>query len=171
MITPKPKTDWLAIKTAYLTSEDSFRKLAERFAVSFHTLAKRAKRERWAYEKATIGDAVATTMATAAIESAMDRGKQVGLTAASLVERIIRETEKWLNRIEARANAGSLDVAELRSLVVAWREIIEVGRESFGLDSDEQHPKTLVQVQCLGVTDIVTDVQAQDEVELPEICD
>lgn len=45
----------------------------------------------------------------------------------------IRETEKWLNRIETRANTGSLDVAELRSLIGAWREIIEVGRESFNL--------------------------------------
>ncbi|MDA1273871.1 MAG: hypothetical protein O2960_07445 [Verrucomicrobia bacterium] len=169
----EPKTDWQAIKATYLGSEDSFRKLSERFGVSFHTLAKRAKRERWAAEKATIGDAVATAMATAALESATEQGKQAGLTAGGLVERVIRETEKWLDRIESRASAGSLDVGEFRGLVSSWREIVEVGRKTFRLDeAPERKANSLVNVQCVGVVNIMPeDVQGgmEPDLDLPDV--
>jgi len=139
----KRKPDWTAIKTAYLNGDGSFRDLAKQFNVSFHTIAKRAKREDWTGEMAKLCDAVATT----AMNTATERGKELGMTAGDFVERSIRETERWLNRIEALAGDGKLTPDTLQKLVNSWRTALAAGREAFGLDSRE--PRVLFDVTIL----------------------
>ena len=134
----KRKPDWAAIKTAYLNGDGSFRELAQQFNASFHTIAKRAKREDWTGEMAKLCDAVATT----AMNTATERGKELGMTAADFVERTIRETERWLNRIEALASDGKLTPDTLQKLVSSWRATLAAGREAFNLDSRE--PQTVM---------------------------
>lgn len=47
------KIDWHSIKMDYITKEISYMELAEKYAVSFSTLEKRARREQWHEEKHT----------------------------------------------------------------------------------------------------------------------
>lgn len=130
----KRRPDWAAIKTAYLAGDGSFRALAHQYNVSFHTLAKRAKREGWATQVAKLCDAVATT----AMNTATARGEKLGMTAGDLVERSIRETGSWLDRIEALAAGECLTADSLQKLVNSWRATLEVGRTAFGLDSQSE---------------------------------
>ena len=44
--------DWLKIRNEYVGTEISTRKLAEKYGVSANTLQARAKREKWAFERA-----------------------------------------------------------------------------------------------------------------------
>lgn len=133
----KRKPNWAVIKTAYLNGEGSFRDLAQQFNVSFHTFAKRAKREDWTGQMARLCDAVATT----AMEMATERGKELGMTAGDFVERSIRETERWLNRIEALASEGKLTPDTAQKLVNSWRSTLAAGREAFGLDTEAPAPR------------------------------
>jgi len=127
----KLRPDWAAIKAEYLAGNGSFRVLAHRYNVSCHTLSKRAKREGCTWEMAKLCDAVATT----AMETATQRGKELGMTSADFVERSIRETERWLNRIEAPASDGKLTPETAQKLVSSWRATLAAGREAFNLDS------------------------------------
>lgn len=130
----KRKPDWAAIKAAYLNGDGSFRELARQFNVSFHTIAKRAKREDWTGEMAKLCDAVATT----AMNTATERGKELGFSAAEFVERSIKETETWLNRLESLANAGKLTADTAQKLVSSWRGVLSAGREAFNLDNQDR---------------------------------
>ena len=145
----KLKPNWPAVKAAYLNREGSFRDLAERYGISFHSLAKRAKREGWADDMAKLGDAVATTVATTAMETATEQGKSIGMNAAQFVERSIEETARWLDRVERLANAGELDASELKTLLESWRIAIGIGRETFRLD-DQPASQSLVQINLLA---------------------
>jgi hypothetical protein len=135
--TESPRPDWPTIKADYLAGNGSFRELAERHRCSFHTLAKRAKRESWVRQVAMLGDAVATAMATTAVEVATDQGRQIGLTAAALVKRTLSDIPAWLDRIEALANNGSVDPHELKALVASWRSVVEMGRETLGMREEQ----------------------------------
>lgn len=43
--------DWLAIKTEYITTRTSYRKLCQKYGVSYTTLSGRAKDENWVIER------------------------------------------------------------------------------------------------------------------------
>lgn len=44
--------DWAKIRNEYISTGISTRKLAEKYGVSANTLQARAKREKWAFERA-----------------------------------------------------------------------------------------------------------------------
>lgn len=50
--------DWNAIKSEYITTGISYRKLAEKWGVSFRTLGDRAMREKWTEERNKYRDSV-----------------------------------------------------------------------------------------------------------------
>lgn len=50
--------DWNAIKSEYITEDISYRKLADKWGVSFRTLADHARKESWNKERSTHRDNV-----------------------------------------------------------------------------------------------------------------
>src|SRR2546427_10300544 len=154
---------WAEIKRAYLADEGSLRTLAARFNVSLDTLEKRCRREKWRQEIAALGGIVAAEAAKVAAE----RGQEIGLTAASLVERTVKETSGWLDRIEAMARSGCVDPASLLTLVRAWKDTISVGREAFRLDEPTSGPPIInlmkVRIGPAKPGDTVIDCTQEDE--------
>jgi hypothetical protein len=65
----KKKPNWIKIKTEYETTNISYRKLADKYKVSFDTLQKRAKREFWVKSKEETGDKMATKVRQKSIEN------------------------------------------------------------------------------------------------------
>lgn len=53
--------DWLAIKSEYCSTSISYRKIAEKYGVSFNTLKDRAIREGWKEQRDTTHNKIATT--------------------------------------------------------------------------------------------------------------
>jgi hypothetical protein len=127
------------VKRAYMAGEGSLRTLAQRFNVSLNTLEKRCRREHWRQDMAALGGIVTAEAAKAAAEG----GREMGLTAAALVERTTRETWDFLDRIIALARNGTLDADTLLKLVTAWKATISVGRQAFRLDEPEAPAATL----------------------------
>jgi transposase-like protein len=52
--------DWIEIKTEYVSGKATYRELAKKYGVSFSTLQKRAKEEKWAESRRKYRDKVVT---------------------------------------------------------------------------------------------------------------
>lgn len=149
------RPDWPAIKAAYLQREGSFRELATRYAVSFHTLAKRAKREDWTGQLARLDDAIATTVTETAIAKATEQGNAVGISAGKFVERTLANVRQFLDKIEALANSPNLDPQALRSLTSSFRDVVDVGRKTHRLDDQKEQGPIDIKALCTEVINVV----------------
>lgn len=63
---------WEDIKTEYLTTNTSYRRLADKYGVHFTQIAKKAKHECWQQEKQQLANKVLTDVATAVSDEKVD---------------------------------------------------------------------------------------------------
>ena len=96
--------DWLAIRNDYINGGGSYRKLAEKYGVSFYTLQDRAKRENWKEQKEDHRDRIATEtrqrIAEIAVAEEVDR-----------VTKLLSINDKLIDRIEKAVQ--ELDMAQV----------------------------------------------------------
>lgn len=96
--------NWLAIRNDYINGGGSYRKLAEKYGVSFNTLQDRAKREEWKSLKDNQHDKITTEVrqktAEAIVQSEVDR-----------VTRLLAISDSLLSKIERAV--GELDIAQV----------------------------------------------------------
>jgi hypothetical protein len=71
--------DWQKIKTEYITTDTSYRKLAQKHGVHYNAIANRAKQEDWISQRNRFCDRTVTKTVTAISNKQVDR-------AAKLVE-------------------------------------------------------------------------------------
>src|SRR5262249_7987734 len=131
------RRNWPAIRLAYVNQEGSLASLSARFGVPLCTLERRCSREGWRDTVTQCGGVVAAVGA----EVAGRGGDQLGLAAAAPVHRPIAVTERLIELVERKLDAGDLPVSQIRQLTAAWRDIVLVGREAFGLDRKETSPR------------------------------
>ena len=86
--------NWEAIKTEYITTDTSYRKLSEKYSISRATITLRAKREGWVALKNQFN---AETMAKTQNAIVKDRVKRA--------DRLYRAADKLLDMIEKRMDA------------------------------------------------------------------
>ena len=99
------KIDWAAIKTAYITGDDSQRELSARFGVSYSALADRCRREGWVDERKKLN--------SRAVAQAM---QQATRTRARALARIIEASDALDNVIAAFAARLATEGLEAISL-------------------------------------------------------
>jgi uncharacterized protein YjcR len=112
-VVTKPKTDWIAVKTEYITTRMSYRELADKWSVSFRTLADRAKRENWtgereAYRNKTVSK---TVQKLADIAGADYARKLLKLQTAAdnmgeVIAEIFEDTEQFRRHIVTQVSSG-----------------------------------------------------------------
>ena len=128
--------DWTKIKTEYITdSKSSYRKLAEKYGVSFNTLQCRAKDEGWAELKRQAQDKITTR----SIKKGID--KQVERTT-----RLMDVTDKLLGKIEETVEtlcAGTVipDKAILKQISGALKDIKDIQGIKSERDIREQNAR------------------------------
>ncbi len=81
--------DWQAIKTEYLTTDTSYRKLAQKYGVNATTIAKRASKEDWVSHRQQQASKVLSKTLAVATKKKVDR-----------LTRIQDATDKLLDKIE-----------------------------------------------------------------------
>ena len=54
--------DWQAIKTEYITTDTSYRKLAQKYGVHYNAVANRAKQEGWISQRNQFCDRTVTKL-------------------------------------------------------------------------------------------------------------
>ena len=127
--------DWKKIKAEYISTDTSYRKLAEKYGIPFRTLAQRAKRENWVELRNRNTDRVVTKMITQECQRQVDR-----------YSRMLTVTDKLLSKIEASielldAEGVTLDKSGIRALAGAIKDIKEIQSLKSELDIREQEAR------------------------------
>jgi hypothetical protein len=151
--------DWLAIRTAYVTDAAlTLKSLAQRFNVPLRTLAGYAARGKWHQSRklALLPDALASqdaapiapSMAPPRIDRAniaqdADRRAarllQAAASPALFVARVQSEAVELLDTLKDR-RATEVSARATRDQVGAWKDVVSVARQAYGLDSADARP-------------------------------
>lgn len=99
--------DWLAIKNDYINGHGSYRKLAEKYGVSFNTLQLRGRKENWKAEKDAHYDKTTTKLRQKSSEKISDALSDEAATKVRIRAKLIRMAEKWVDsQGETISNTG-----------------------------------------------------------------
>ncbi len=125
--------DWQKIKTEYVTTDTSYRKLAQKYGVNSTTICSRSRQEGWIEAREQYRNKTQTK-----IEKAI-QAKEV-----SRAERVMDVSDKLLTKVEAYVEAVSPDTVEakdLQSLSATIRNIRDIQYIRSDLDRREQEAR------------------------------
>ena len=125
--------DWQAIKTEYITTDTSYRKLAEKYGVSRVQIGNVGKEEGWVELRRQHLDNTVTKTVEAISEQKVDREL-----------RILTVADKLLNKIEAivdAVDAVDIPAKSIRALTAAVKDLKEIQGVKSELDRSEQEAR------------------------------
>ena len=130
---------WLALKTDYMGGKGSLRALAAQYGVSATTVMHRSAREGWAAMRTASGSKVDAAV-TATLQQRAER----------FVHKVADQTDKLVDRVSEHEAALQPDnPTALRTLSAAFKDIVAVGRDTYGLSRDDNTPHVLVNLEFL----------------------
>ena len=112
--------NWLKIKNEYINGNISYRKLAEKYKVTFAALRKRAEKESWADLKAGQQHKISTKLAQKTAEKIADAESDYIVDIARLNHKLAEEVEKFIRRTD---NPESRDI---KALTAALKDIKDI---------------------------------------------
>ena len=119
--------DWQAIKTEYITTDTSYRKLAQKYGINVTTIAKRAGDEKWVEQrKQHANKTQAKTL------------EKISQQEANRAAKIHSVADKLLNKIEALVDRPGMVPKDVRALVAAVKDLKEIQNVKSALDEKEQ---------------------------------
>ena len=121
------RIDWNAIRAEYIGGGTSYRKLVDKYGVSFEALKRKAKNEGWP-ELRTQAEHKANTVATQkTAEAAADNATLAQDIKHKLLLRLKRIEEKYpLDATEVRTrNGNSTAIFRIRDLAAAYKDLTE----------------------------------------------
>ena len=123
--------DWLAIKTEYITTDTSYRKLAQKYGVSVTQICNVGRDEKWVEQREQfLNKTTAKTI------------EQISRQEANRAARIHSVADKLLNKIEAMVDAEDLlDSKGIRALTAAVKDLKEIQSVRSELDKQEQEAR------------------------------
>ena len=120
--------DWQAIKTEYITTDTSYRKLAKKYGVNYQAICHRSKDEGWIAQR----EQYRNSTITKTIE-------KISKQEANRAARIYSVADKLLNKIEAMVDSERpLDTKGIRALTAAVKDLKEIQSVKSALDEQEQ---------------------------------
>lgn len=120
--------DWQAIKTEYITTDTSYRKLAEKYGVSRVQIGNVGKEENWVELRRQHLDRTLTRTIAAVENAQVNRAKKMQTVA-----------DKILNKIESLVDSERpLDSKSIRALTAAVKDLKEIQNIRSDLDEQEQ---------------------------------
>ena len=122
--------DWQAIKTEYITTDTSYRKLAQKYDINVTTIAKRAGDEKWVEQrKQHANKTQAKTL------------EKISQQEANRAAKIHSVADKLLNKIEALVDRPGMVPKDVRALVAAVKDLKEIQGVKSVLDEKEQRAR------------------------------
>lgn len=125
--------DWQQIKTEYITTDTSYRKLAEKYGVSRVQIGNVGREEKWvALRRQYLDDTLTKTV------------DAIGAQQVDRATRILTVADKLLNRIEAMVEDGEptdMSPKSIRALTAAVRDLKEIQGIKSPLDEQEQEAR------------------------------
>ena len=121
--------DWQAIKTEYITTDTSYRKLAQKYGVHYKVISERGKDEKWVELRSQHQDKTLTNTLN-----------KISKQDANRAARIYTVADKLLNKVEAMAD--SIETAkDLRALSAAIKDLKEIQGVKSDTDRREQEAR------------------------------
>ena len=123
--------DWQAIKTEYITTDTSYRKLAQKYGVSTTQICNVGRDEKWVEQREQfLNKTTAKTL------------EKISQQEANRAARIHTVADKLLNKIEAMVDSERpLDTKGIRALTAAVKDLKEIHRVKSALDEQEQRAR------------------------------
>ena len=130
--------DWKKLKAEYVAGGTSYRKLAEKYDVSFHTLRKQAAKENWK----ALRDETTTKTVTKIIEIESDK-------QADRMKRLLNVSDKLLKAVEDAVDKFQtgellLEKGALKSLSGTIKDIKDIQNLKTELDIEEQKARIAI---------------------------
>lgn len=123
--------DWSAIKTEYITTDTSYRKLAKKYGVNHTNIAKKASAEDWVEQRKQF----ASKQQAKTLE-------KISQQEANRAAKIHSVADKLLNKIEAMADSGRpMNSKDIRALTAAIRDLKEIQNVRSDSDRREQEAR------------------------------
>ena len=123
--------DWQAIKTEYITTDTSYRKLAQKYGVNYQAICHRSKDEGWIeqreqYKNKTISKTI----------------EKISQQEANRAAKIHSVADKLLLKIERMVDSDKpLDTKGIRALTAAVKDLKEIQSVKSDLDQQEQRAR------------------------------
>ena len=123
--------DWLAIKTEYITTDTSYRKLAQKYGVSATQICNVGRDEKWVEQREQfLSKTEAKTL------------EKISQQEAARAAKIHSVADKLLQKIEAMVDADEpLDSKGIRALTAAVKDLKEIQSVRSELDKQEQEAR------------------------------
>ena len=123
--------DWQAIKTEYITTQTSYRKLAQKYGVSHVQIGNVGKEEKWVeLRRQHLDKTLAKTV------------EKISQQEANRAAKIHSVADKLLNKIEAMVDSEKpLDTKGIRALTAAVKDLKEIQSVKSALDEQEQRAR------------------------------
>ena len=127
--------DWNKIKTEYLTSDTSYRKLAQKYGVNATTIAKKASKEGWVSQRQQQANRTLSKTLTVVSNRQVNRAVRLQEVA-----------DKLLNKIEAAVDDYNMEVLlvdrqSLRQITGALKDIKDIQMIRSEADLREQEAR------------------------------
>jgi Mor family transcriptional regulator len=122
--------DWQAIKTEYITTDTSYRKLAQKYGVSTTQICNVGRDEKWVEQR----EQYLNNTTAKAIE-------KISKQEANRAAKIHTVADKLLNKIEALVDRPGMMPKDVRSLVAAVKDLKEIQNIKSDLDEQEQRAR------------------------------
>ena len=122
--------DWQAIKTEYITTDTSYRKLAQKYGINVTTIAKTAGSEGWVEQRKQYAN-----------ETQAKTLEKISQQGANRAARIHTVADKLLNKIEALVDRPGMVPKDVRALVAAVKDLKEIQNVKSALDEQEQEAR------------------------------
>lgn len=157
--------DWRKIKTEYITTDTSYRKLCEKYGVPRSNLELRARKEGWVELKRQSQGKAAAKMADAFADKQAERIDKMQTIGDKLLEKIGKGLEKYdasrlvLQPQTLRQITGALkdlkDVLSLKSDLDIEEQKARIAKLQHEADSDAEPPE--ITVNIMGGADIYSE--------------
>lgn len=123
--------DWQAIKTEYITTNTSYRKLAQKYGIHYKVISERGKDEKWVELRSQHRDKTLT--------KTLDKISQQEANRAAKFHTV---ADKLLLKIEAMVDGERpLDTKAIRALTAAVKDLKEIQSIKSALDEQEQRAR------------------------------
>ena len=122
--------DWQAIKTEYITTDTSYRKLAQKYGVSTTQICNVGRDEKWVEQR----EQYLNKTTAKAIE-------KISQQEANRAAKIQTVADKLLNKIESLVDRPGMMPKDVRYLVAAVKGLKEIHGVKSKLDEQEQRAR------------------------------
>ncbi len=127
------KVDWNAMKTEYITQETSYRRLSQKYGVSYVTIGDRARKEGWRAEKEKYLDKTLTKTLSKLSEERAKRAAKLFTVADKLLSKV----EKAVEGLDEEC----VDTQAFRQIAASLKDIKDIQMIKSDADMREQEAR------------------------------